>query len=131
MLHALGFRHEQERSDSDKYIRFVGSWAERTPSNSVNYGPYDLQSIMQYSLDVSIVITKRVQNLGIFLKYSIWTQNILGPRRLWIQRACIWFVKISMTKFFVAKESWIAAENVYIDQTGAVLSNEQYTFFAF
>ncbi|XP_061190204.1 uncharacterized protein LOC133198071 [Saccostrea echinata] len=54
MLHRLGQRHEQSRSDRDRYVRIV--WKNINPDNKFNFyrrltynrNPYDVGSVMQY-----------------------------------------------------------------------------------
>ncbi|KAF7212934.1 high choriolytic enzyme 1-like [Nothobranchius furzeri] len=58
MNHALGFQHEQVRSDRDRYVKI--SWQNITPGSAYNFykantnnlnTPYDYSSIMQYGRD--------------------------------------------------------------------------------
>nr|XP_054588553.1 high choriolytic enzyme 1-like isoform X1 [Nothobranchius furzeri] len=58
MNHALGFQHEQVRSDRDNYVRI--NWQNITPGSAYNFykadtnnlnTPYDYSSIMQYGRD--------------------------------------------------------------------------------
>lgn len=54
LCHALGFYHEQQRPDRDKFIEI--NWGEVRPGEKYNfeirgsttYGPYDFDSIMHY-----------------------------------------------------------------------------------
>ncbi|XP_056003285.1 uncharacterized protein LOC125661191 isoform X1 [Ostrea edulis] len=54
MLHRLGQRHEQARSDRDRYLRII--WNNINPSSQYNFykrltynrNPYDIGSVMQY-----------------------------------------------------------------------------------
>lgn len=54
MLHRLGQRHEQSRSDRDRYVQI--RWDRINPDSQYNYyrrltynrNPYDIGSVMQY-----------------------------------------------------------------------------------
>ena len=54
MLHRLGQRHEQSRSDRDLYVKI--GWENISPDSRYNYyrrltynrNPYDIGSVMQY-----------------------------------------------------------------------------------
>ena len=65
MMHALGFRHEQSRSDRDEYITVkTENIKERSLKNfdkrpTLNKTPYDLGSILQYGLSVSVPFAYR------------------------------------------------------------------------
>ena len=60
MMHTLGFRHEQSRGDRDKYITVQIDNVKKkarhnfNKANTLNKTPYDLSSIMQYFLTVSV-----------------------------------------------------------------------------
>ena len=60
MMHTLGFEHEQSRSDRDQYITVKFENVEEEErynfhkENTLNKTPYDLSSIMQYFLTVSV-----------------------------------------------------------------------------
>ena len=58
MMHAMGFKHEQSRADRDDYLTVdldqvkEGKKHNLKKFNTINRTPYDLESIMQYSLGV-------------------------------------------------------------------------------
>ena len=57
MYHAMGQMHEQSRSDRDTYIDVfydnAGNNNSVKKSNTMDLNPYDLESVMHYSLYVS------------------------------------------------------------------------------
>ena len=61
MYHAMGHMHEQSRSDRDTYIDVfydnAGSKGAVKKSNTVDLNPYDLESVMHYSLYVSGLVS--------------------------------------------------------------------------
>ena len=69
MLHAMGAKHEQSRSDRARMIAI--NW-ENLPSNSIDYfkmgntfnsQPYDYKSVMQYKLRVRPLSVKKIINI--------------------------------------------------------------------
>ena len=73
MLHAMGAKHEQSRSDRARMMSMV--W-EHLPSDSLynfqmgntfNSQPYDYKSLMQYELDVRVYLREGTINKHIEL----------------------------------------------------------------
>ncbi|XP_034322078.2 uncharacterized protein [Magallana gigas] len=69
MLHRLGQRHEQSRSDRDRYVQI--RWDRINPDSQYNYyrrltynrNPYDIGSVMQYGYGTGGAIELRDKNL--------------------------------------------------------------------
>uniref|UniRef100_A0A1I7VNC0 Zinc metalloproteinase n=1 Tax=Loa loa TaxID=7209 RepID=A0A1I7VNC0_LOALO len=87
--HALGFWHEQERWDRDKYVRInlqnaisgtEGNFEKLNPSQLKNFGvPYDLGSVMHYSTNT---FAKRFMDFTvdpIDVKYRSTVGNRVSP----------------------------------------------------
>uniref|UniRef100_K1QWZ9 Metalloendopeptidase n=1 Tax=Magallana gigas TaxID=29159 RepID=K1QWZ9_MAGGI len=74
MLHRLGQRHEQSRSDRDRYVQI--RWDRIDPDSQYNYyrrltynrNPYDIGSVMQYGYGEGRGIELRDKNL-LFLEF--------------------------------------------------------------
>ena len=70
MMHALGFRHEQSRSDRDEYITVkTENIRESSLKNfdkrpTLNKTPYDLGSILQYSMKVSVSLAYKLNKMS-------------------------------------------------------------------
>lgn len=72
-MHAIGMEHEQSRTDRDNYV--IMQWANiqygtgnrnMMKINTRDNNPYDLESVLQYRLNVSSTIQARRE----FLFYS-------------------------------------------------------------
>lgn len=63
MCHALGMWHEQNRRDRDSYVELYGDNIRGGGINNINFRaldtrltyPYDISSVLQYSLGVRYV----------------------------------------------------------------------------
>lgn len=79
-MHAIGMEHEQSRTDRDNYV--IMQWANiqygtgnrnMMKINTRDNNPYDLESVLQYRLNVSSTIQARRE----FLFYSTGLKLVL------------------------------------------------------
>ena len=72
--HAIGFFHEQSRSDREDYVKI--NWSNIRLNRSFNFlksitenfdTPYDYNSVMHYTMMVSIFNGKKVKNIIVHL----------------------------------------------------------------
>ncbi|CAG5848761.1 unnamed protein product [Menidia menidia] len=93
VLHALGFHHEQVRSDRDQYVRILSQNVQPVPTNNL-LTPYDFSSVMHYgkydfsSNGLPTIVAKHNHYLDFGHAHQMSPNDITRVNRLYGCRVC-------------------------------------------